>query len=172
MGSQRCAGGPGWRASRGQTTLPPETRSAEDWAREARGSGRAAVTAVPHSQPACWGSGLISLLPLLSNCGLFRGTPPHTLLFRSSAENRRPLILRLLATVCDDDPLSRGIFRRSPCLCMLYSHSLTHDTRAFLQNSPARTHACSISVLNVKPASAPESPHPPGKDGAIPAGTA
>lgn len=41
------------------------------------GQARAAVMAMPHSQPACWGSGLISLLPLLSLWPLSRDTPSH-----------------------------------------------------------------------------------------------
>ena len=76
-GLQPCAGGPGWQASWGQMSLPPETQSEEDRVPEARGSGLSSSHAMPHSQPACWGSGLVSLLPLLSLRPLSRDTPSH-----------------------------------------------------------------------------------------------
>lgn len=41
-GLQACAGGPGWQASWGRMSLPPETQSEEDRVPEARGSGQPA----------------------------------------------------------------------------------------------------------------------------------
>lgn len=125
------------------------------------GQARAAVTATPDASPH---AGALGSSPSFCSflCGLFRGTPPHTLLFRRSAEKRRPLISRSLATQGAVTTLSAGASSPSP-LPVHASHARTHGTRAFLQSSPARTHPCLISVVNAKPASAPESPHPPGK---------
>lgn len=72
-----CAGGPGWRAPRGRTSLPPETRSDEDWALGPRGSGPSSSHGDARRQPACRGSGLIALFLLLSLWPLSRDTPSH-----------------------------------------------------------------------------------------------
>lgn len=134
------------------------------------GQARAAVTATPHASPRAGGLGSSpSFCSFL--CGLFRGTPPHTLLFRRSAEKRRPLISRSLATQGAVTTLSAEASSPLP-LPVHALHTHTHTRHPSLPAKLAGTNTrlfnfcrkCKASIRTREPSSA-------RKDRAAPAGT-